>query len=133
MAYPNFPVDLSAMSAARQFSEVTDRDQFEINGTRITARMLNHPQGCFGFRFETSAGTIVYATDNEPGVPKLDQSLRELAADADIFINDAQYTPEQLTTTRKGWGHSSWLAGVRSEEHTSELQSRLHLVCRLLL
>src|SRR2546429_730895 len=24
-------------------------------------------------------------------------------------------------------------AGVRSEEHTSELQSRLHLVCRLLL
>src|SRR2546422_3515122 len=25
-----------------------------------------------------------------------------------------------------------WLAG-RSEEHTSELQSRLHLVCRLLL
>src|SRR2546422_8607352 len=25
------------------------------------------------------------------------------------------------------------VAGVRSEEHTSELQSRLHLVCRLLL
>src|SRR2546429_4311952 len=27
------------------------------------------------------------------------------------------------------WG----LIGVRSEEHTSELQSRLHIVCRLLL
>src|SRR2546422_11042633 len=27
------------------------------------------------------------------------------------------------------WGSRSW----RSEEHTSELQSRLHLVCRLLL
>src|SRR2546429_3141706 len=26
-----------------------------------------------------------------------------------------------------------WEAGERSEEHTSELQSRLHLVCRLLL
>src|SRR2546422_3176686 len=26
-----------------------------------------------------------------------------------------------------------WLIFVRSEEHTSELQSRLHLVCRLLL
>src|SRR2546429_5284308 len=26
-----------------------------------------------------------------------------------------------------------WLALLRSEEHTSELQSRLHLVCRLLL
>src|SRR2546422_2750173 len=26
-----------------------------------------------------------------------------------------------------------WLPSPRSEEHTSELQSRLHLVCRLLL
>src|SRR2546422_7589007 len=29
--------------------------------------------------------------------------------------------------------HRSAIAGLRSEEHTSELQSRLHLVCRLLL
>jgi hypothetical protein len=55
----------------------------------------------------------VYATDNEPGDPKLDESLRELAQGADIFINDAQYTPEQLASTRRGWGHSSWLEGVR--------------------
>jgi phosphoribosyl 1,2-cyclic phosphodiesterase len=113
MAHPYFPVDLSAMSAAREFSEISGGDQFEINGTRITARWLNHPQGCLGFRFETSAGIVVYATDNEPGVPKLDRGLRELAEGADIFINDAQYTPEQLATTRKGWGHSSWLEGVK--------------------
>src|SRR5687768_18198158 len=29
--------------------------------------------------------------------------------------------------------HGRWSIGNRSEEHTSELQSRLHLVCRLLL
>ncbi len=45
--------------------------------------------------------------------PKLDKSLRELAAGADIFINDAQFTPEQMATSRKGWGHSSWLEGVK--------------------
>src|SRR3712207_7272562 len=28
---------------------------------------------------------------------------------------------------------SRWIAGSRSEEHTSELQSRQYLVCRLLL
>src|SRR5687768_17996275 len=35
----------------------------------------------------------------------------------------------------KGWGGASRTGRgpVRSEEHTSELQSRLHLVCRLLL
>jgi phosphoribosyl 1,2-cyclic phosphodiesterase len=112
MAQPYFPVDMSVMSAHRDFSEIADKDTLEISGVKITARALNHPQGCLGFRFETPAGTVVYATDNEPGNPELDRSIRELAQGADIFINDAQYTPEQLSTTRKGWGHSSWLEGV---------------------
>src|SRR3712207_6977475 len=33
---------------------------------------------------------------------------------------------------REGWGHVA-VGQVRSEEHTSELQSRQYLVCRLLL
>lgn len=113
MAHPYFPVDISAMSARRNFTEVAGGDQFEVPGARVKASWLHHPQGCLGFRFDTPAGSIVYATDNEPGDPKLDQSLRQLAAGADIFINDAQFTPEQLATTRKGWGHSSWLEGVK--------------------
>src|SRR5712664_2522886 len=113
MATPYFPVNMSAMTARKKFMEVAGGDTFVVGENKITARYINHPQGCLGYRIETPGGTVVYATDNEPGDPKLDQSLRELAADADIFINDAQYTPEQLTTTRKGWGHSSWLAGVK--------------------
>ena len=116
MAYPYFPVDLNAMCAKREFTEVSGGDEISVPGARVTARWLHHPQGCLGFRFETSAGTVVYATDNEPGNPKLDKSLRELAAGADIFINDAQFTPEQLAATRKGWGHSSWLEGVKIAE-----------------
>jgi phosphoribosyl 1,2-cyclic phosphodiesterase len=112
MAMPYFPVDLSAMNATRKFKEVEGGNTFKIRENKITARWLNHPQGCLGYRIETPAGVVVYATDNEPGDPKLDKSLRELAADADIFINDAQYTPEQMATTRKGWGHSSWKDGV---------------------
>ena len=113
MAVPYFPVDMSAMNAKRKFKEVGGGDTFQIGENEITTAWLNHPQGCLGFRIETPSGSVVYATDNEPGDAKLDQSLRELAAGADIFINDAQYTPEQLTSTRKGWGHSSWLDGVR--------------------
>src|SRR2546422_9209713 len=44
--------------------------------------------------------------------------------------------PEHVKQRLLGhWGTSPGLsfAYVRSEEHTSELQSRLHLVCRLLL
>src|SRR2546429_3882635 len=40
-------------------------------------------------------------------------------------LHEARRCPPNLRHTRRG--------GNRSEEHTSELQSRLHLVCRLLL
>ncbi len=113
MAMPYFPVDMSAMSAKRKFMEVTAGETITIGENKVTARELNHPQGCLGYRIETSAGTVVYATDNEPGDAKLDASLRELARGADVFINDAQYTPEQLASVRKGWGHSTWLEGVK--------------------
>src|SRR2546422_1783097 len=45
--------------------------------------------------------------------------------EADIFVLFANANPEA--------GYRGITAFIRSEEHTSELQSRLHLVCRLLL
>jgi phosphoribosyl 1,2-cyclic phosphodiesterase len=113
MALPYFPVDMSAMNAKRRFQEVAGGDAFFVGENKVTTRALNHPQGCLGFRIETPAGTVVYATDNEPGNRELDKSLRELAQGADIFINDAQYTPEQLAGPKRGWGHSSWQEGVK--------------------
>ena len=117
MAMPYFPVDMSAMAAKRRFMEVSGGDTFTIGENKVTARHLNHPQGCLGYRIETPGGVIVYATDNEPGDPELDAELHALAAGADIFINDAQYTPEQLQGSRKGWGHSSWREGVKVARH----------------
>jgi phosphoribosyl 1,2-cyclic phosphodiesterase len=113
LASPYFPVDVSTMTASRSFHEVTHGQKWEIHGTHITASWLNHPQGCFGYRLDTTGGSIVYATDNEPGVAEFDQNLRELAQDADVFIYDSQYSPEQLASDRHGWGHSSWLEGVK--------------------
>jgi len=113
LAAPYFPVDVSLMAAPRSFREVTGGERFEIDGTRVSTAWLNHPQGCLGYRLDTTAGSIVYATDNEPGVPEFDRSLRQFAQGADILIYDAQYSPEQIASTRKGWGHSSWLEGVK--------------------
>src|SRR3712207_8971171 len=48
----------------------------------------------------------------------------------------APHRPRLFRGTRRRFarGRSSWLRGLRrSEEHTSELQSRQYLVCRLLL
>jgi len=113
LASPYFPVDLSMLTAGREFKEISGGTQFEVDGTRITTRWLNHPQGCLGYRLDTPGGSIVFATDNEPGVPEYDENLRQLAAGADVLIADAQCSPEQLATTRRGWGHSSWLECVK--------------------
>src|ERR1700747_1179717 len=51
MAHPYFPVDLRAMSAPREFTEVSGGNAFELYGARVVTRWLNHPQGCLGFRF----------------------------------------------------------------------------------
>ena len=113
LASPYFPVNVGMMTATRAFREVSGGERWEIKGTRISTAWLNHPQGCLGYRVDTSGGSVVYATDNEPGVPEMDTNLRELANDADVLIYDAQYSPEQLASARKGWGHSSWLEGVK--------------------
>jgi phosphoribosyl 1,2-cyclic phosphodiesterase len=113
LAKPYFPVDVTTLKSKRTFREVVGGEQWEVNGTQISTAWLNHPQGCLGYRLETAYGSIVYATDNEPGVIEFDDNLRALAQGADVLIYDAQYSPEQLATSRKGWGHSSWLEGVK--------------------
>jgi phosphoribosyl 1,2-cyclic phosphodiesterase len=113
LSSPYFPVDVSMMTAPREFHEVTGGQSWDVNGTKVTAGWLNHPQGCLGYRIDTSGGSVVYATDNEPGNPECDRNIRQLAQGADVLIYDAQYSPEQLAYERKGWGHSSWLEGVK--------------------
>jgi phosphoribosyl 1,2-cyclic phosphodiesterase len=113
LASPYFPVDMNMMASTRSFNEISGGEKWEIDGTRITAAWLNHPQGCLGYRLDTTAGSIVYATDNEPGIPEFDKSLRQFAQGADVLIYDAQFSPEQIASTRRGWGHSSWLEGVK--------------------
>lgn len=113
LASPYFPVDASMMTAPRSYTEVTGGDKWEVQGTKISTCWLHHPQGCLSYRVDTTGGSIVYATDNETGVKEFDDNLRQLAQGADVLIYDAQYSPEQLASTRRGWGHSSWLEGVK--------------------
>lgn len=118
LAQPYFPVDVSMISAEREFHEIAGGQHWETAGTRISTAWLNHPQGCLGYRLDTYAGSVVYATDNEPGNAAFDAGLRQLAAGADVLVYDAQYSPEQLASNRKGWGHSSWLEGVKLARET---------------
>src|SRR2546429_5932700 len=68
------------------------------------------------------------------------RSVRKQTASVLFFERDDVLSPgsladycEWLRGRAADWHDQGVAAPARSEEHTSELQSRLHLVCRLLL
>src|SRR5690242_21198040 len=69
--------------------------------------------------------------------PKLLRSSRAPRVTATVVSTLAWYRssspPSTFTTTFGGRTWRTRGAGLRSEEHTSELQSHVNLVCRLLL
>src|SRR5690606_17843454 len=75
-------------------------------------------------------------TDGRSMSPRFNQENREAnQALVDLVISiakDTNTTPAQIAL---GWllAQKSFIVPIRSEEHTSELQSRENLVCRLLL
>jgi phosphoribosyl 1,2-cyclic phosphodiesterase len=112
MVDPYFPVDMSEMAAHRNFYNI-DEERIAFDDCVVYAKWLNHPQGCLGFRIESGEGTVVYATDNEPGNAEFDRAVRELAEGADVLIYDAQYLPDDYHKKRRGWGHSHWQEAVK--------------------
>jgi len=104
---PWFPVAM-AETAARKSYVTIERAVFQIGELEITAAPLHHPQGVTAYRIDGPSRSIVIATDCERGDSRADGVLRELAANADILVHDAQYSPEEYEDHYVGWGHSTW-------------------------
>ena len=109
MRSPYFP---AAMTAKRRFLQM-GKTPVQIKGAMISTALLNHPQGCAGYRIEADGCVFAMATDTERGAPLQDRALRKLAHHADLLLFDSQYTPQQSKGEKKGWGHSSWQEGTR--------------------
>src|SRR2546422_8567886 len=83
----------------------------------------------FFFFFNDTATTEIYTLSLHDALPILSAETKYTSC-----LPPARVVVRVITTwppmaTRR----SASAEGMRSEEHTSELQSRLHLVCRLLL
>src|SRR2546422_11422357 len=88
------------------------------------------PSFIFIFFFNDTATTEIYTLSLHDALP----ILLDWAAGPSVAVRVV--TPAELVNfvlTAVVAGVSYGVRGSRSEEHTSELQSRLHLVCRLLL
>src|SRR2546422_9636462 len=76
-----------------------------------------HRSGTVFFFFNDTATTEIYTLSLHDALP----------------ISTGRVPGAMAQRPRSASGPSSAVVRNRSEEHTSELQSRLHLVCRLLL
>ena len=83
-------------------------DGFQISDSlKVKSILHGHPNGANSYRLEIGNTVIVYCTDIEHPAEHLSPNAVTIAQDADILINDAQFTDEQLPE-HIGWGHSSW-------------------------
>lgn len=109
-----FPVSLSQMPGSIAFEELSG-DTFQVGSIRVSACRTNHPGVCYGYRLDTSAGSICYIPDHEIVTPEPDaepEGIAKLIRGADVVIFDAQYTADEYRE-HTGWGHSSMENAVR--------------------
>jgi phosphoribosyl 1,2-cyclic phosphodiesterase len=100
MNAPYFPVKFDEVASRTSFVEM-DAQSVAVGNLRVRSFPMNHPQGAGGFRIESPAGAIVYASDLEPGNGEFDRVVREVADGVDTLIYDA-HIPEEYLTHRDG-------------------------------
>jgi phosphoribosyl 1,2-cyclic phosphodiesterase len=111
MAGRYFPVKLDGTAARKEFRDL--EPGLTIGGVRVSSCPLRHPQGSVAYRLDAGRSTLVLATDTEHPEAGVDERLAAFAEGADWLVYDAMYTPEEYEAGKKGWGHSTWLAGAR--------------------
>lgn len=112
MSPPGFPVPLSAMRASLRFESALPGRPVDVGHVRVTPFVLDHPQGCLGYRVEADGHSFVYATDVELSLASLGADVARHLADVDVLCLDAQYTPDEYAgrtggVAKRGWGHST--------------------------
>src|SRR2546429_5709975 len=95
--------------------------------------MMRRPTFSIFFFFNDTATTEIYTLSLHDALPILadGDGCSETPSPSARQFHPAHFCPNDLPRLLPERRFS--ITSVRSEEHTSELQSRLHLVCRLLL
>jgi phosphoribosyl 1,2-cyclic phosphodiesterase len=132
LTYRYFPVRQTELAARIEYHDLKEGTRDLGDGITVTAKYLNHPILCLGYRFLYQGKTVCTAYDTEPfrnvfctdpEDPSYDQDmalegklvaqeqndvLAQFFAGANLLVHDAQYIEEEYTDKFLGWGHSSF-------------------------
>jgi phosphoribosyl 1,2-cyclic phosphodiesterase len=112
-APPYFPVKLSGVPSRVEYLD-TDGLPLHVADVEVSCLPLRHPDGSLSYRLRHAGNTIVFATDHEFGDETTDNALVRFSEGADHLIYDATYQQSEYESLRRGWGHSTWYAAVKT-------------------
>jgi phosphoribosyl 1,2-cyclic phosphodiesterase len=116
MNHPNFPVPIQVMQSDLKFHDLFPGEVMTLGEVTIETGPLNHPNTAMGYRISWNGRTVVYATDTEHYLDRIDENLLYLCRDANMLIYDACYTDEEYHDPKApkiGWGHSTWQEALK--------------------
>lgn len=113
MTPPYFPVKLAGVPARVEYVD-TNVLPVTVADVEVSCLPLRHPDGSLSYRLRRNGNTIVFATDHEFGDEVVDSALVRFSAGADYLIYDATYQESEYESLRRGWGHSTWYAAVKT-------------------
>jgi len=110
---PHFPVPLESLGAKLAYHQLPPRQPTRLGDVTVTPYQLDHPDPCWGYRFEHQGKTFSHCADTE-----CQRISREaLGADlplyqgVDLMVFDAQYTLSEAVE-KVDWGHAAALLGL---------------------
>lgn len=110
---PFFPVPFEELGAKIVFHKLPERKKCKIGDIEFTPYELDHPDPCWGYRFEYKKKVFSYCVDTE--CHRI--SAEELGPDlplyqgVDVLLFDAQYAFDEYME-KVNWGHSSSHIGL---------------------
>ena len=110
---PYFPVPLDKLGSTIEYHQLEPRKSVTFEDIMVTPFELDHPDPCWGYRFESGGKVISHCVDTEctrVTPEELGPDIK-LYQGVDLMIFDAQYTLME-TIEKVNWGHAAASLGL---------------------
>lgn len=110
---PYFPVPFESLPSKMKFHTLAPREARTIGDIKFTPYMLDHPDPCWGYRFENGGKVFSYCVDTEATRVSAADLGPDLALyqNVDLMVFDGQYTLIEVTE-KVDWGHAAAPIGL---------------------
>jgi phosphoribosyl 1,2-cyclic phosphodiesterase len=110
---PYFPLNLEQLGAKIHYHRLEPRAPARIGELTFTPYQLDHPDPCWGYKFEADGRKFSYCVDTEATRVTREEMGPDLPLyqDLDLLVFDAQYTLMEAIE-KVNWGHAAAAIGI---------------------